>query len=365
MKRGTAAELAFTAQSLTDTGYAPMVVDRLARLASRTVGADAASILVRDRRDPRAVIVVSAAGEVDLDVVGRRVSADEGVVARVMAEGEALPFSSAGEVAGELGAALPPALRAGGCAPVEWEGIVQGALVVASTGARGRFGRIEFSVLSAVADVAGAALEHAERREHGIETVRARVESLAAALELRDRVTGHHVAEVVRLARAVGEKLGLSKPALVELEFAARLHDVGKIAVPDPILRKPDPLTDTEWSMMRRHPEWGSGMLAHIPGLEAVALVVRFHHERWDGSGYPDGLEGERIPLASRVIAVCDAYNAMTADRTYSLGRSREEALAELRACAGEQFDPRVVEAFIESCPEPTPAPRRRRWSRG
>jgi HD-GYP domain-containing protein (c-di-GMP phosphodiesterase class II) len=170
-------------------------------------------------------------------------------------------------------------------------------------------------VLAAVADVAGAALEHAERREHTEETVRARVETLAAALELRDRDTGRHVAEVVELALEVGERLGLERPALVELEFAARLHDVGKIAVPDPILRKPEPLAAHEWDMMRRHPEWGSGMLAHIPGLEAVALVVRFHHERYDGTGYPDGLEGDCIPLASRIVAVCDAYEAIVTDR--------------------------------------------------
>ena len=146
---------------------------------------------------------------------------------------------------------------------------------------------------------------------------------------------------------------------MVELEFAARLHDVGKIAVPDPILRKPGPLAGREWETMRRHPEWGSGMLAKIPGLEAVAIVVRYHHERYDGRGYPDGLPGDCIPLASRIVAVCDAYNAIVADRPYSSGRVHEEALAELRAHAGTQFDPRVVDALLEALDETSLEPRR------
>ena len=349
MDEATKDEIALTVRSITQPGYAQLVLDRLSRLACRTVGAEQACILVSDRGDPRTMVAVAAQG-LDEELIGQRFGTDEGVVGEVMRSGEPASFSDRRELPFES-EALPGENRpAGACAPIEWDGAVQGALVVISRAlSPRRFARQELAVIGAVAEVAGAALGRAQHREHIEETVRARVETLTAALELRDEVTGRHVHEVVELALEVGERLGLEPATMVELEFAARLHDVGKIAVPDPILRKPGPLDGGEWDTMRRHPEFGSGMLARIPGLEAVAIVVRFHHERYDGRGYPDGLGGDRIPLASRIVAVCDAYNAMTADRPYRRGGSHEAALAELRAHAGTQFDPQVVDAFCES----------------
>ena len=141
----------------------------------------------------------------------------------------------------------------------------------------------------------------------------AHVAALSAAMDMRDRRTARHSEDVVRLALAVGELIHLERASLVELEFAARLHDVGKIRVPDAVLHKPGPLDEREYEVIRCHSAWGAETLASIPGLEAVAAVVRFHHERWDGGGYPDGLRGARIPLASRIICVCDSYAAMTA----------------------------------------------------
>ena len=164
---------------------------------------------------------------------------------------------------------------------------------------------------------------------------------------LRDHWLEGHAAEVAELALDLGRSLGLSSFELLELELAARLHDVGKRAVPESILSKPGPLSAAEWSLMRRHPEWGSGMLVDVPGLEAVAEAVHAHHERWDGSGYPLGLRGERIPLASRIVAVCDAFSAMTTDRPYRAGRPEIEAFDEVRRCAGSQFDPAIVDAFV------------------
>jgi HD-GYP domain-containing protein (c-di-GMP phosphodiesterase class II) len=129
------------------------------------------------------------------------------------------------------------------------------------------------------------------------------------------------------------------------LECAARLHDVGKLGVPEAILRKPGPLDESEWAVMRRHPEWGAQMVARVPGLEGIAEYVRGHHERWDGRGYPDGLAGSRIPLASRVISVCDAFEAMVSRRPYRAPLSFDAALRELLAGAGSQFDPGLVAA--------------------
>ena len=164
---------------------------------------------------------------------------------------------------------------------------------------------------------------------------------------LRDHWLEGHAAEVAELALAVGRTLAFSKQALVELELAARLHDVGKRAIPHGILNKSGPLSAGEWSMMRRHPEWGSEMLAEVPGLEAVADAVRSHHERWNGTGYPRGLAGLAIPLSSRIVAVCDAFSAMTTERPYRPARTTGEAVEELRRCAGTQFDADVVDAFI------------------
>ena len=169
---------------------------------------------------------------------------------------------------------------------------------------------------------------------------------------LRDHWLDDHAAEVGKLAIDLGRRVGLSSAALVELELAARLHDVGKEAVPNAILSKAAPLTAAEWAVVRRHPEWGFEMLAAVPGLEPVARVVHAHHERWDGSGYPQGLAGSEIPFASRIVAVCDAFSAMTTERPYRGPRSVDEALAELRRCAGTQFDPAVVEAFVRRFPE-------------
>jgi two-component system cell cycle response regulator len=147
-------------------------------------------------------------------------------------------------------------------------------------------------------------------------------------------------------------RLGLDREALEVVRHAAELHDVGKVAIPDDILLKPGPLTDEEWSFIRRHPVAGERIIAAAPALGAVAKLVRASHERWDGTGYPDRLGRDDIPLGSRIIAVADAFDAMTSGRPYKQAVSQAEAVAELRACAGSQFDAIVVEAFCGALAE-------------
>jgi HD-GYP domain-containing protein (c-di-GMP phosphodiesterase class II) len=156
-----------------------------------------------------------------------------------------------------------------------------------------------------------------------------------------------HSSEVASLATRVARRLGLSGEELDEIARAAELHDVGKVGIPDAILNKPGPLDSTEWDYMRQHTILGERILNAAPALRPVARLVRASHERWDGTGYPDGLAGDQIPLGARVVAVCDAYEAMTADRAYRKALSVEDAREELRANAGSQFDPAVVEAFL------------------
>lgn len=165
-----------------------------------------------------------------------------------------------------------------------------------------------------------------------------------------------HVRDVGQLAMAIGGAFGLDSEQLDELRRAAELHDLGKLAIPDRILDKPGPLSEPEWKLMRQHTIIGERILNAAPALRPVARLVRSSHERWDGDGYPDGLAGDEIPLGSRIIAACDAFDAMTANRAYDAPRSREEALAELRRNAGTQFDPEVVEllcAYVQGLGDP------------
>jgi putative nucleotidyltransferase with HDIG domain len=166
-------------------------------------------------------------------------------------------------------------------------------------------------------------------------------------LEADDAYTGgEHSKGVLALALDVGHELGLDARAQRDLEFGALLHDIGKLRVPDAILNKPGKLDPAEWAIIKRHPVDGQEMLDRIGGaLAEVGLIVRGHHERWDGGGYPDGLVAEATPLAARIICACDAYSAMTTNRPYRAAMPVEDALAELRNCSGTQFDPQIVEA--------------------
>ena len=169
---------------------------------------------------------------------------------------------------------------------------------------------------------------------------------LVRVLNQRAPELGQHVNAVRDLALEVGEQLGLGPGELTTLSRASELHDIGKIAIPDAIVNKSGPLDEPEWEFMQQHTVLGERIVAAAPSLASVGRLIRYSHERLDGKGYPDGLAGDEIPLASRIIFACDAYDAMTTDRPYSPSRDSELALAELRSCAGTQFDPRVVAAL-------------------
>ncbi|MGZ4397913.1 MAG: HD-GYP domain-containing protein [Gaiellaceae bacterium] len=169
---------------------------------------------------------------------------------------------------------------------------------------------------------------------------------LLRALQERSPELGDHLLGVARLAVEVGKRLGMSGGELDQLAQAAQLHDVGKMAIPDTILRKPGPLDQEEWEFIRGHTLVGERIASAAPSLLDVARIIRSSHERYNGSGYPDGLRGEQIPLASRVVAVADAFDAMIGPRPYRLGMSDADALEELQRCSGAQFDPVVVDLF-------------------
>jgi HD-GYP domain-containing protein (c-di-GMP phosphodiesterase class II) len=172
------------------------------------------------------------------------------------------------------------------------------------------------------------------------------VEALVSMVSSRDDRTGRHGHDVGSLSLKIAIACGMDAQAARLISIAGRLHDIGKVAIPDRILRKPGLLNAAEWELMHTHTVVGADVVSQIPGLRSLAPMIRDHHERWDGTGYPDRRAGDQIPLGARIIAVADSFHAMTSERPYSSARSVEDALTELRRCSGAQFDPDIVEAL-------------------
>jgi HD-GYP domain-containing protein (c-di-GMP phosphodiesterase class II) len=172
-------------------------------------------------------------------------------------------------------------------------------------------------------------------------------EVLLRTMRAKQPELDQHAGHVAHLAARVARRLDVDGEALDEVFRAAQLHDIGKVGIPDAVLNKASRLTDAEWEFVRNHTILGERILQGAPALRPIARLVRASHERWDGSGYPDRLRGEEIPLGARIVSVCDAYEAMITERSYRAAMSPEGACQELRRCAGVQFDPAVVEAFL------------------
>src|SRR4051794_5332211 len=301
----------------TYSGYATLVLDRLAKQTCEVVGAEQSCIMVLDPTQPRLAIAAAGHG-IEADLLGSRVRPGERSVAKGVT----------------AWAAISERRR------------LRGALVAGSTEPGRCFDADELGLLDGLAKAAGQAL--ADTTEHRLRTAELLrcLDEIVGSLRVHDDLTGLHSAAVVGIALSVGERLGLNGAALVELELAALLHDVGKVGVPGEVLSKPGALDEQERELVERHPALGAEILRRVQGLQPVATIVHYHHERWDGGGYPEGLVGERIPLASRIVCVCDAFHAMTSDRPYRSALSRTEAIEELRGNAGTQFDARIVQAL-------------------
>lgn len=326
-------------------------VDELARSLCEELceayDAEAAFVVDCDRgEEPWRTLAAVGAGELDLDGVGRWGPA-------LAALADERPVAASGEDLLGIGgrSALLATHRAGGGRQVLF-----GAVRAYPLG----FEPPEVALMEAVSRSAGLALDRLwlqDEREALIvqlrESMLGTAAALANALEARDDYTAGHAREIAELAVAVGERLGMGADELEDLRFGGIFHDIGKIAVPDGILLKPEPLSDEERAVIERHTIVGQRILAPVPNMEGVGRLVRASHERWDGGGYPDGLAGDEIPLGARILAVVDAWHAMVSDRTYRTGIGPAAAERELRANAGTQFDPAVVEAFLTLPPPP------------
>lgn len=260
------------------------------------------------------------------------------------------------DVAADPEAAILPVTDAAGVGafvsvPLHFsDGSFFGTLCAASHETAPDLGNRELQFLKVFARIIADQFEREiiERRSRVLEIQAASADTLLAAVAARDAYTASHSEEVVDLSRRVAGRLGLSEREVEEVAMVALLHDIGKISTPDSILQKPGPLDTQEWEIMRNHPVEGESLVRAIPQLSGLAAMVRAEHERWDGNGYPDGLAGEDIPLASRIILACDAYSAMITDRPYRAAMDDADARSELVDNAGTQFDPRVVDALME-----------------
>ncbi|MEX2444073.1 MAG: diguanylate cyclase [Alkalispirochaeta sp.] len=256
------------------------------------------------------------------------------------------------DVLAERSFRVPPVIERAGvranlAVPMLIEDRPIGAIVVDSFSHR-EFDSGHIRVARAIANQTAVALERARLFNDLSEAYDRTLDSLVAALDARDKETEGHSRRVVAFTVAVARRLHVAQQEMPTIRRGALLHDIGKIAVPDAILHKPGPLTDEEWRIMKRHPQWGADILRGIPFLETAVQVLLAHHERWDGGGYPRGLEEEHIPLGARIFALADTLDAITSDRPYRSAQSFSKAREEIARGRGTQFDPRVVDAFLE-----------------
>jgi hypothetical protein len=325
------------------------VLDHVAEQTCRMAGTDRATICVLDRNDPRTTVVVAGHGTTD-ELIGRRFGIDEGMMSEVFVSNSPVTVDHYKDFWVKPGGDDPEGegsgKRVGAAAPIRWGGEVRGALSVVREGDPEPFDETDLELVSRLADLSAIALEQTEMHER-LEIAHASgVDALTAAIDLRDKYTWRHSHNVMKLAEEMGRRLELDEAALAEISLAARLHDIGKIGVPDAILLKEGPLDPDEWNVIKCCPTWGAGMVERVPNLSSIAAIVRCVHEHWNGSGYPAGLKGEEIPLASRVILVCAAYDAMVQERPYRRAFEPWTVLRKLRAGAGLQFDPVAVETL-------------------
>ncbi|HEV2062411.1 MAG TPA: diguanylate cyclase [Solirubrobacteraceae bacterium] len=324
----------------------PTLIQQVLRVARTTLGLELAALMeVKGGHHVfRTVDGDAASFHVD---VGHALPVHETVVQRLTDVGREceLVDPSTDEHLRDMRVVRQDGMRAFVSVPIRLScGRLFGHIGCVSRSPRGPLAATERELLGLLAESVARELQRDEQAEEAAMTG---VHALLAALEARDDYTGQHSESVVELASLVARSLGLSARETRSVEHVALLHDVGKVGIPDHVLQKRGPLDAEEWKLMRRHPVIGERIVAAIPPLAHLASAIRAEHERWDGRGYPDGLHGVQIPIASRIVFACDAWHAMTSDRPYRRAMPLADARAELMANAGSQFDPEVVETLL------------------
>jgi HD domain-containing protein/GAF domain-containing protein len=328
---------------LRQSGYTSIVLERIVLHACTIFDADEVCVIGRElgARDD-APVLVQAAG-VNPDLIGQRLPVHSDPLVAALACGRPLA------IPGELWPSCGPetdmrATESAAVAPIWFGGKVRGALGVTHRREGFGFDLAALALLGDLAELVGSVLAHARGRQLAAADPRVEIDALVGALA-RIEAPGAcaHGARVATVAHWLADDLGFGGPDRLELELAARLHDVGDLRMPFRLLRRRGPLSGPDLELLGLQPVWGAEMVARIPGLEAVSLIVRHCHERWDGGGYPDGLAGARIPLASRIIGLADTFASMTAPHPHGRGLDPVTALRGVDALAGTAFDPELT----------------------
>lgn len=325
------------AENLNPSEVAKLIIDEVAKL----IPADNISVLLLNE-ETGCLDAIAVLGDQNDPKFSFR--ADEGIKGEVLRSGKA-------EIVNDLSLDIryvpgPMAQSSLICAPLKIKDRVIG-LITASTIDSVRYTAHDLNLLCSLTFQAASAIENARLFDRLKKTFIATVNALAETVEKRDVYTAGHTRRVTDYSLSIGKILSLNEHDLENLTLAAILHDIGKIGVPDNVLLKAGRLTDAEFEIMKRHSIYGEEILNHIEGLKEIVSAVKSHHEHYDGNGYPDKLQGTKINLYSRIIAVADTFDAMTTDRPYRKALSNEIALQEIQDHSGNQFDPAVIAAFM------------------
>jgi HD-GYP domain-containing protein (c-di-GMP phosphodiesterase class II) len=319
-------------------------------VASSCVGADAASLLLLDNETDELYFEASS-GEKGKSLKQTRLKPGQGIAGWVARKGGALIIDDVRNdkrFHASIDKMTGYETRSMIVVPVASKERMLGVLQAINK-LEGYFTQDDLDVLETLAHQVGTAIENAMLFQEQRETFLGMTMAFAEALEKRDNYTGGHTRRVCDYSMAIARQIGLTPIQIEELRLSAILHDIGKIGVADRILQKPGKLEREEFEEISNHPRFGSEILEHVKPLRKMLGGVRNHHEKYDGSGYPDGKKGELIPLAARIIAVADAFDAMTSNRAYRTALPVEAALKELEMYRGIQFDPHVVDAFMQA----------------
>lgn len=321
----------------------------LQEMACALVRADGGVILLADDQ-PSDIEVVASYGK----PAWKKVESLYGLARSVVESGELTVYRKG--TSDSRFADIEDAVQAGIIAPLKFREKAVGVIVVTSTEPGERYSREDLELFGNFAAQAAISIENTQLYDRLQDTYLGAIASLAMAIEARDPYTVGHSRRVTQYAVAIAESMGLPKDEIEDLRLAGLLHDIGKIGVPDSILNKPDRLSEEEFSVIKMHPELSMRILEPLPHLGKIIPIIYNHHERYDGRGYIDGKSGEDIPQGARIIAVADAFEAMTSDRPYRRALTREEAISEIKKNAGSQFDPEVVEHFLGLLQDTAPA---------
>jgi putative nucleotidyltransferase with HDIG domain len=325
------------------------LLEQIVEMTQNTLKASAASILLFDDNEQE-LYFEAASGPVGKALRHVRVNTQNGIAWQVAHTGKPLIVNDVSRdpnFRGNIDNITGFVTKSIICVPLVTHHKTMGVLEVLNKLDGSDFNDQDIHVIVPVALTAAMAIENTRLQQTILDAYKSTISTLAAAIDAKDPYTRGHSQRVMEFTLLAGSSLSLPVEEMETLEYAGILHDIGKIVIDARILNKPDTLTPSEWNIIRKHPVIGANLLNKIPFLEKASNFVLYHHERYNGEGYPDGLKGEEIPMGARLIAVADAFDSMTTDRSYRPALGIDHSISELRGCAGTQFCPVAVEAFI------------------